>query len=218
MNLAIIIPTYNSLETFKVLIEHVYRYTEGDFRVYVVEDAVDPKNVEYIKKLKHRNLEPIFHEVNKGIAVSWNDGLKAALKDECTHFAVFNDDIELCEDWWESCQKEFEKGAHMVCLDQPCPFPLTGWFFILDRYCLDEIGLFDEQFQGYTSEDADYFLRIQDRGLKYVRIPLKIFHHGSATLGKLKKESPEKFKEIWNDNWQRLRRKYPHKRMTDQSI
>lgn len=216
MKLAIIIPTHSSLETFKVLIDHVYEYTTGDFRVYVVEDAVDPKNIEYINSLD--NVTPIFHEGNKGIATSWNDGLKAAMADDCTHLAVFNDDIELCPNWWETCQKEFVSNVHMVGLDADCPIPLTGWFFVLDKKCLDIVGLFDEQFKGYTSEDADYLYRYLKAGFRLAKVRLDIFHHGAATLGQFKKENPEKFKEVWNENWHKLRKKYPNKKMIDQTL
>lgn len=216
MRLGIIIPTYDSLDTLKILVKQIYKYTKGDFKVYIVEDGQNKKTIKWLwsEAKKHENLEVILHPVNRGVGPSWNSGLDKALDDYCTHFAILNDDIELCKDWWETCLKEFKDNVHMVCLDQPCPIPMTGWFFILDRHCIEEIGIFDEQFAPFTSEDADYWYRFQASGMKMVKVNLPVFHHGSHTINKIDRL---KFKEIWNDNWNKLRRKYPHISMQDES-
>lgn len=207
IKLAIIIPTYDSLDTLKVLIKQIFKHTKGDFQVYVIEDGQKPETIKYLKNTKYP-LKVIYHKFNKGVAVSWNDGLKQAKKDGCTHFAILNDDIEVPKDWWVKCKEQFDKGFNLVCLDEPCPIPLTGWFFAFDRQCLDKVGYFDEQFTPYCAEDDDYFIRFKSSGLKFTQINLAVLHHGSSTLKKL-----SGVKSVIRENWRRLRLKYPKLRM-----
>lgn len=212
MKLSVIIPTFNSLPTLKKLIASIYKHTKGQFQVYVIEDGQNDKTIKWLYGLK-KPLSVHCHIQNKGIATSWNDGLQLAMDDYCTHFAILNDDVELCKDWWKDCQQVFKDNVHMVCLDQPSPIPLTGWFFILDRECIENIGLFDEQFSPFCGEDHDYWLRFQQSGMKYAKVSLDIKHGGSTTVKKL---DSELYKQVRNDNWQRLRKKYPNMRFQAQ--
>jgi hypothetical protein len=184
MKLAVIIPTLSNRPMLKKLVGQIDKETE--YTLIVLKGNT--------------------------IAKAWNDGIKAGLAIGCTHFAIFNDDIELCKGWWEACQAEFNKGAHMVCLDQPCPIELTGWFFVLNKECVERVGLFDEQFT-LTSEDTDYLFRFKDAGLKLAKVDLPVVHVGSTTVKKLDRE---KFKEIRLENWEKLRKKYPNRRMPSQ--
>lgn len=211
MNLAIIIPTYDNLPMLKTLVKQIYKYTKK-FNLYIIEDGQKKETIKYLSKFN----KTIFHKKNEGVAKSWNEGLKAALKDKCTHFAIMNDDIELPPKWWEICQKEFP-NAHLVTLRSrrfPMAIMLAGWFFILDRTAIDKVGFFDEQFSPYFAEDTDYAIRYYESGLKYAVVDLKIIHHGGVTTyGKIKKNNSEKFRQIWNDNWMKLTKKYPRIRM-----
>ncbi len=211
--IAFIIPTYDNEEGLWTLIGQVREYTK-DYRLYVVYDnpakSFEPEG---------ENVTSIIHKENKGVAASWNDGIQAALDDGCTHFVLSNDDIELCEGWWNPFREAFEDGAHLVSLDQPCPVPIvTGWFFALDRKTLETVGLFDEQFEKFTSEDQDYAIRYKKSGLPYAKVKVPIIHHGSVTMNKIKKVDPQYYKDTWNANWNKLRAKYPDVRMPDQTI
>ena len=204
MKLAVIIPTFSNLEGANNLVKQVCE----KFYTILIDDSGE-------KKFFGSFLHLIHHKENKGIAPSWNDGIRAAIENDCTHFAIFNDDIELCEGWWEVCKAEFDKGAHMVCLDQPSPIPLTGWFFILDKECIDKVGMFDEQFVPFCAEDHDYWIRFQQSGLKMSKVSLDIKHESSATVGKLETAY---YRQVRQENWQRLRNKYPNMRMTAQNF
>lgn len=48
----------------------------------------------------------------------------------------------------------------------------------LKRSVLDRIGLLDERYHGYGSEDDDYCLRVQDVGLKLAVTPEVVMRHG----------------------------------------
>jgi len=215
MTLGIIIPTYDSLDTLKVLIKNIFDYTGGEYQIYVVEDGQKQETIDYLKTQK---VKAIFHQENKGVAPSWNDGLREAIKDNCDYFAFFNDDIELPPNWWDACQKEFSKmyagqtsPTHAVCLAEFVnnTIPLTGWFFILDKYCVDEVGFFDEQFVPYCAEDEDYYFRMEKKGICLCRIEnLNVFHHGSHTLNKLRQIDLNKVEENRKNNWIRLQKKH----------
>lgn len=210
--IGIIIPTYDSLDTLKVLVDDVYKYTSGQFKVYIIEDGLRLDTTDYLCSLKNDNLKVVLHKHNVGIAPSWNEGLVLAERDGCEHFAIFNDDIELCENWWERCKILFNNRTHLVGLSSPCPIPLTGWFFILDRVCLYRVGYFDEQFLGYTAEDFDYYLRYKQAGFTLGKADIKIFHHGSKTMNKVKAVDPVAYKERLTENWWKLKNKHKNLR------
>jgi len=204
MKLGIIIPTYNSLNTLKVLIKNIQDYTEN-YNLYVVEDGQKKETIDWLKENK---INSIFNKKNKGVAGSWNVGLKKAIEDNCTHFAILNDDIELPAKWWEECKKAFDnKRVHLAFLDAPSPITITGWFFIIDKYCVDKVGYFDEDFYPYYAEDDDYFIRYKQAGLRYMQIGIDVFHHGSHTIEKLDKKKSE---GIRKSNLNKLVAKHDH--------
>ncbi len=215
MKLAIIIPTYDSLTTLKILIRDILKKTDGLFKIYLIEDGQNEKTIEYMKALRSRKLRKIYNKENMGITFSWNEGLKLALAENCTHFAILNDDIELPERWWNDCQRAFEYGSHLVFLDQPSPIIFTGWFFILDKFALESIGFFDDRMRNFA-QDMDYFMRCKSKPfVKYSQTNIKVIHHGATTINKM---SSEWKKKNWNEDWKVLREKYPSIRMRDQSI
>lgn len=211
MKPAIIIPTYDNLEGLKKLI----RQLRG-FDVYVIEDGVKSETVKWLRTQKKLHL--ILHNENNGVAVSWNEGLKEAIQDECTHFAVFNDDIELYPNWWEECKKAFDGGAELVTLTEgqklkmtPRAVPIAGWFFILSRSVIEKVGLFDEGIGKFIGEDTDYGIRCGLNGIKYALLDLPIKHHSSVTIKKLDSELVEQARAT---SFQYLRTKYPYLRFT----
>lgn len=208
--LGIIIPTYDSLDTLQVLIGQLFERTTAPFELIIVEDGRKKATIDYLRGLL--NVHVIYHKKNKGIAPSWNDGLRKAQKLNCTHFAILNDDIEVPEGWWEPCAEALKK-ANVVSLTDPCPSGITGWFFVIDRECLETVGYFDESFAPYLGEDDDYYYRILDAHLKIQRISLPVIHHGSHTMKKIEAQDPQAYKEAFNTAWHKLRAKHPTRRL-----
>lgn len=112
------------------------------------------------------------HATNKGIAPSWNDGLKIAHGD---YLVVVNDDIEVGPGWLQglghalSFPKAMVSGAVIASTKNGSgPLPDYKWFpgycFMLPRKTMDTIGLFDEQFVPFNFEDVDYWTRILQIG------------------------------------------------------
>lgn len=210
MKLAVIIPTYNSLDTLKVLVGNVFDYTSGEYNLIVIEDGQRPETIEYLKSIDKPNFYPIFHEVNKGVSPSWNDGIRKAQELNSDYFAIINDDVTLPPNWWDLCYPMFSPDVHVV-HDHFEYF--AGWFFILDKYCLERVGYFDEQFAPFNAEDTDYQFRCEALGMKMALVDIGITHVGSNTIKKVIKEEPGRYQNVVNDNWQRLRKKYPKRRM-----
>lgn len=203
MKLAIIIPTYDSLNSLKVLIKNIRDFTDENYRIYIIEDGQKKETITWLKEQK--DIHALYHKENKGVAVSWNDGLRKAIEDKCTHFAFINDDVMLPKDWWIESKKCFEIGSNLVSNNR-----LTGWFFILDKKCVDVVGFFDEQFAPFNFEDEDYFERFRQSSLKRGIVNIRIYHLGSKTIKTLDKELVDK---VTRDNYMRFRNKYPNKRM-----
>ena len=207
MKLGIIIPTYDSLDTLKVLIENIYSYTDGEYEIFVIEDGQKEKTRKW---LREQDFRTIFHEKNEGVAKSWNDGIRMAMANDCTHFSVLNDDIELPMNWWSKCRDLFS-NAHLVTVKSDIQHTvISGWFFILDIKCINKVGYFDEQFSPCFFEDVDYGIRFHNSRLKSAIADIDVFHHGGmTTYGTLKKESKISF----DNNLIKFRKKYPNLRM-----
>lgn len=211
IKLGCIIPTYNRLDLLQVLVQQIFDYTSGDFRVYVVENGQQGATIAWLKTQK---VTTILSDHNRGTSASWNVGMREALKDGCTHFAILSDDIELPPHWWDVCQQEFDKGSHLVSVDAGLPnIIFSGWFLVIDREALDKVGYWDEQFWPFYFEDLDYSQRFQASGLKHSFADIQVVHHDSATnIGHFKKNHPEFFWKVYRDNKRKFKTKYPHLR------
>jgi len=210
MKLGIVILTYDLLVMLKVLLQNIFDYTTGDYQVYVVENGQKEETIEW---LKTQNVKTILNDVNRGTAASWNAGMREAVKDGCTHFAILSDDTELPPHWWDVCKNEFEQGSHLVSVDAGLSnIIFSGWFLVVDLEVLYKVGYWDEQFFFYF-EDLDYSQRIERSGLKYSMVPLKIIHHDSATIvGNFKKNNPDFFTKVYRDSKRKFKTKYPELR------
>jgi len=206
--LGIVVLTYDLLDRLKVLMEQIFDYTTGDYIVYVVENGQKEETIEW---LKTQNIQLILNETNSGTSASWNMGMRQALGDGCTHFAIFSDDIEIPSYWWDVCKNEFENGSHLVSINDGLRHIIfSGWFLIVDKEFLEKVGYFDEQFFFYF-EDLDLSQRLSQSGLKYSIIRLNIIHHDSATIvGNFKKKKPDFFRKVYRDSRRKFRVKYPH--------
>ena len=119
-----------------------------------------------------------------------------------------NDNIGFDHDWWKDCPNDKD----LIYLTNSSPIEFTGWFFILNRKCLQIVGYFDEALTIFGS-DFDFWVRFKRSGLECSKIDLHIEHGGSETI---KKMTMDWYKKVWNENWNILRSKYPNLRMQSQ--
>lgn len=213
MKPVVIIPTYDNLEMLKILVKQVI---DSNVPLIVVEDGQKQETIDW---LKTQSFEVIYHDINKGVATSWNDGVKKSIELGYTHFAIFNDDIEIPIDWWDKCKEGFEL-ADVVSIPpglqfRPTPrvIPLAGWFFILSKRCIDVVGLFDEKIGQFLYEDTDYAIRCGLKNIRSAIVDIPIKHFGSASLNKVKKTNSKRYDAIQGDGYHYLRKKYPKLRM-----
>jgi len=139
---------------------------------------------------------------------SWNDGIKLARGE---YVVVINDDITVEEKWVDKLRVALqnEEDAYVSAPGVEGQENGTGieetyqWFpgycFMLSRECIDEIGLFDEQFSPFDYEDTDYWYRVLKAGKKLVRnYSTTITHVGGHVLhtldyDKVNEENKKKF-------------------------
>jgi GT2 family glycosyltransferase len=121
----------------------------------------------------------IQHTKNKGIASSWNDGIKIARGE---YIAIVNDDITVQEGWLDKLRMALEEDDDNMVSAPGLLHPdanasgiiedyqwYPGYCFMLKRETIDKIGLFDEQFSPFNFEDTDYWTRVLSWGGKLVR-------------------------------------------------
>lgn len=76
---------------------------------------------------------------------------------------------------------EVDRGQHDEPKDiQACP----GFAFLVRREVFDRIGLFDERFNPYGWEDADFSMRAADAGFRNVYVPGAIVYHLGGRIGR----------------------------------
>ncbi len=76
---------------------------------------------------------------------------------------------------------ELDRGQYESIRDiQACP----GFAFLVRREVFDSIGLFDEHFNPYGWEDADFSLRAGDAGYRLVYAPRAIVYHLGGRVGR----------------------------------
>lgn len=103
MKLSIITLTYNKLEYTKKFVESLYKYT-NDFELIIVDNGSTDGTVEYLKSLN--GIKTIFNSENAGFSKGNNQGIEIA---EGEYIGFLNNDILLYPNWFEECEKVFEK-------------------------------------------------------------------------------------------------------------
>lgn len=193
MKYSVVIPSYcNNKAQYEHLIatlQLVHANSPKDTEVILVNDGSQ------VPETGIGNLSPtiyIRHQKNKGIAASWNDGLKLARGE---YIAVVNDDITVREGWLDKLRVALEDEeenwvsapgvegqANGTGIEETYQW-FPGYCFMLSPNCRRSIGLFDEQFSPFDYEDTDYWTRVLKAGGKLVRnYSTTITHIGGHVL------------------------------------
>lgn len=198
MSIGIGLTSYNRPESVKECIQNISKYTESPFTLYIAEDT---------------DLE------RKGVAYRKNECLRA-LKD-CDHIFLFDDDCFPIKSGWEQFFIN-SKYNHLLYLNASHGYKRTvnqdcnvyhncgGVFMYITKEVVKLVGAFDEQFELYGFEHADYSQRIHKAG--FIVEPymcLKgtnefIFAHDYSTKGhKSSITNEEKMLHVKN-NWDKF--------------
>lgn len=211
MKLSIITLTYNKLEYTKKFIESLYKYT-GDFELIIVDNGSTDGTVEYLKGANKENrIKIIINKENLGFSKGNNQGIEIA---EGEYIGFLNNDILLYPNWFEECEKVFQKENTAFVsprhvnphYDNTNEKQYIKYFqklkykkeyekdfdecvfscVITKREVLDNIGFFDENYYPAFFEDNDLKYRAVLNGYGiFVVNTVCFFHFGSVTSEKL---------------------------------
>lgn len=213
MKYSIVLPTYtNTKEHLKIFWECLMSVhaNSNDAEIILVNDgSLFSENIEKSKSLITTLVE---HSTNKGIPVSWNDGLKIARGE---YIVVINDDITVTKGWLDKLRMALEdddsnfvaapgvKGKQNGHGIEENYQWYPGYCFMVKRATIDQIGFFDEQFSPFNFEDTDYWTRVLMAGKKLVRnYSTTITHHEGHVLHTLKYEQvSERNKKKFINKW-----------------
>lgn len=196
---SVIIPTYNCREYISEAIESVFQQTFTDYEIIVVDDGstdgTESKVAEYLDRVI------LLRQENRGPAVARNRGIRAA-RGELIAFLDGDDiwypdklaaQVEFMDSHPEvalvyaDCTTFDKQGVKTVGYDRTHREVYSGWVFdqlfvknfiacitvMLRKKCLDEVGLFPENFDKATSEDWHLWLRIaKDHRVGYIDRPM----------------------------------------------
>ncbi len=130
-------------------LETLYKYTEDNFYVYVVDQT--PHGVyDKIKDKVHMYLRPWR---NCGFAKACNTGIRLA---DTPYITLMNDDVECINSaWWQGIIDTFEKHGDRILAVNPMSCKEAGWGYgwPADKYV--EILPYKET---YTQEDYDFLM------------------------------------------------------------
>ena len=168
---------------------------EGDVLSWYIHHHGRDQNVErLLSQFASENGATLhLHKVNRGVSVSWNDGIAASINDGSDITLVCNDDIEFLDGGFQkfvtflASQEDFGLGFAFGIEGKNSH--LAGQVFSQDFACfgiskriVERIGFFDENFYPAYFEDNDYRYRGELAGIPVTvdeRVILK--HERSAT-------------------------------------
>jgi len=207
MKLSIITLTFNKLEYTKKYIKSLYKYT-SDFELILVDNGSTDGTVEFIKSLPYDNIKTIFNSENLGFSKGNNQGIEIA---EGEYIGFLNNDILLSPNWFEECEKVFQKenaafvsprhiNPHydLAKEDNYIKYFKKNYKYknnyqksfdecvfscvITKQNVVNKIGLFDENYKQAFFEDNDYKYRAIIAGYGiFVCNTVCFYHFGSIT-------------------------------------
>ena len=230
----IVIPVFNQVNYTRGCLESLLQDSlRPNYEIIVVDNGSSDGTAEYLQEIaaqiasqaSNDSFQVIKNQENRGVAVAWNQGLKAATSN---WVAILNNDILLSRGWWDGLRDAMEEKklalASPYVLEGARPQKLDDWsqrfcfrnrgkvrkdycfvLFALRRKLVDEVGYFDEGYKIGGYEDRDYIYRLRQKGLPYGVVGgAAIYHFGSVTLGEFKKtgdkhaaENLRYFQEKW---------------------
>jgi GT2 family glycosyltransferase len=223
---SIIIPVIYRADLMEVLLDSVFKYTEGDFEVIVVQEGEDQVITDLLKSYGEK-ITFAQNKTAKGFAGAMNTGLALAKGD---YFCFLNSDTVAVRGWLEEMLKAFDdkevglvtptfgateshqhvdwnKGQTFDYVDDP--LSLMGVCFVISKVCMDKVGIWDESFGLGGGDDNDMCLRVSKAGFKLV-IARKayIYHYGSASFREVFNNDADESKKFAVSQFNKFREKH----------
>jgi GT2 family glycosyltransferase len=197
MRIGIGVTTYNRPECLKECLEHIDKHT-FDYTMYVAHDT---------------------DEDRKGVAYRKNECLRA-LKD-CDYVFLFDDDCFPIKDGWienftrlpyphllylnQSHNPFIQRGSYAT-IYKDC----GGCFMFMTKECIDKVGAFNEKFETYGFEHAEYSIRINkafNSGYNYLSLNNTseyIYSHDYSTPNHKSSITDEEKQKCIKNNWEKF--------------
>jgi len=223
--LNIILLTYNKLENTKKCIENIFKYTNKDFNLIILDNDSEDDTTFFLQKLEKENKNIIvkYNKENIGIIKGRNLGYKVGKRFN-TDLIFFIDNDQYCQEGWlESYLEFFENGYEIVgkeawLMREVDFYPYkrlkdkeeSEYFnyvgcgaLMIKSSVIEDISLFDERFDKYYFEDPDFSWTAYKAGYKVGWNYNKVIEHNKHNLSL----SGER-KIMFMKNWQRFRDKW----------
>lgn len=183
------ITTYNRPECLKECIEHIHKHTIMDNCIIHIAKDTD--------------------EDRRGIAYRKNECLRAL--QDCDYVFLFDDDcFPIKNGWIEFCINE--DAEHLLFLSDKIHTPITeksykdcgGVFMFMTKPVIKRVGAFNEKFNIYGFEHAEYSNRITGNRMSYptnICLNRYLFAHDYSTPGHKSSISDKEKNKHVKDNW-----------------
>jgi GT2 family glycosyltransferase len=87
--------TYNSADVILPFLQSVFNQTHSNYLLYIIDNNSSDNTLSLIENFSKDSRIKIFaNKNNVGVAAGNNQGINAALEDNCTHIHIINNDVE----------------------------------------------------------------------------------------------------------------------------
>ncbi len=196
---AVIIPTLNRYQYLKDVLSDLEVQTYKNFEVIVVDQSDDFQKDFY--NSFHLKLQ-VTHQKEKLLWTARNNAMNST---KAGYFLFFDDDSRVAPNWIEEHLKcldyfnaDISAGVSLAAVGQKIPvnYSFFRWADQFDsgnalvkRKVMQQIGLFDEQFNGLRMGDGEFGFRAYSNGIKSIsnykapRVHLKVGTGGLREMG-----------------------------------
>ncbi len=175
----IILLTYNDIDDTRKCIDHLYEHT-SDFELIIVDNGSTDGTVEYLKDIEQDNL--ILHLSPKNLGCVMGRNFAYTLSKDAEYICFLDNDQFVMDGWVESYMSYIEKGYDIIGFEgwqmrenftpykkvskgENYHYVGCGGMF-LKRKVIDDIGLFDLQYNPMYFEDPDFCWRANGAGYR----------------------------------------------------
>ncbi|MEQ9551148.1 MAG: glycosyltransferase family 2 protein [Coleofasciculus sp. G3-WIS-01] len=90
--------TFNSQNVIEEFLDSIFSQSHENFKLYVIDNASADKTLTIINFYHDRRILTINNLNNRGVAAGNNQGIEAALKDDCNYILLINNDTVFSSD------------------------------------------------------------------------------------------------------------------------
>ncbi len=224
--LTIILLTYNKLDSTKKCIENIYKYTDRDFNLVIVDNNSEDDTTFFLNELEKKSSKIIvkYNKENIGIIKGRNLGYEVGKNFNSELIFFLDSDQYVLEGWldsyleffknrnfeivgkeaWKMREVDFYPYKRLKNKEESKYFNYCGCGALMVRSSVfEELGKFDERYEKFYFEDPDFCWTANKAGYKVGWNYNEVVKHDKHNLSL----SGER-KNIFMENWSRFRDKW----------